>query len=139
MGHVDPSHLVELALGHTSGAADAGALRHVASCSRCRGELLRMTRVVTAARGAKVSDLPVSPPERVWQHIAREAFRTDDMLPRPREHSPGRSVERPAGGVRLRLRRATGTGTRAGLLALAAAVAVVLCRRLRTRTCRDAA
>ncbi|MFG3073225.1 hypothetical protein [Streptomyces sp. NPDC048225] len=134
MGHVDPSHLMELALGHTSGEDDDGALRHVASCSRCRGELLRMTRVVTAARGAQVPDLPVSPPERVWQRIAREAFRTDDGLPRPREHSPHPSAEQQAGTVRLR--RATGTGTRTGLLALAAAAAVLLRRWLRARTGR---
>ncbi|TDT42728.1 hypothetical protein EV562_101698 [Streptomyces sp. BK208] len=137
MGHVDPSHLMELALGHTGGEDDDGALRHVASCSRCRGELLRMTRVVTAARGAQVPDLPVSPPERVWQRIAREAFRTDDGLPRPRKHSPHSYVGRPAGSVRRR--RATGTGRRAGLLALAAAVAVLLRRWLRTSTGRDLA
>ncbi|MFG3248864.1 hypothetical protein [Streptomyces sp. NPDC048187] len=137
MGHVDPSHLVELALGHTSGDADVGALRHVASCSRCLGELLRTARVVTAARGTEETDLPASPPERVWQRIAREALRTDDRLPRPREHSPHRSAApRPRS---VRLRRATGTGTRAGLLALASAVAVLLRRWSRARSGRGPA
>lgn len=70
MTHVDPAHLVELALGHaTAGEEDAGALRHIRQCGRCRDELRTMTRVVTAARTAQLVDLPAAPPERVWRRI----------------------------------------------------------------------
>ncbi|GGW92680.1 hypothetical protein GCM10010297_12610 [Streptomyces malachitofuscus] len=121
MGHADPSHLVELALGHVSGAADVSALRHVASCPRCRGELVWLTRVVTAARGAEASDLPVTPPEHVWRHIAREVLQESDGLPRHREHPARRSAD---------------TRTREALLALAGAAAVLLVRWLWIRAGR---
>lgn len=133
MGHVDPSHLVELALGHASGDADASALRHVASCPRCRGELVWMTRVVTAARGAQVSDLPVTPPERVWRRIALEALQEDAGLPRRREPPARRSADVRAHDVR---RRSTEAWTREVLLALVGAAAVLLFRWLRIRAGR---
>ncbi|MGX1225969.1 hypothetical protein RKD42_007228 [Streptomyces ambofaciens] len=128
MGHVDPSHLVELALGHASGDADVGALRHVASCPRCRGELARLTRVVSASRGARVSDLPVAPPERVWQRIVHEVFKEGDGPPLPRERPTRRSV----GGRGL-------GGARGALLTLAPAAVFVLVRWLRTRAGRGPA
>jgi hypothetical protein len=128
VGNVEPSHLVELALGHASGDADAGALRHVASCPRCREELAQMTRVVTAARGAEVSDLTAAPPERVWQRIAHEVLHEAGRLPRPREHPARRSAAETATGVRLR--RTARTGTSAGLLVLAGVTGALLVRWL---------
>jgi hypothetical protein len=69
---------VELALGHvTASEEDAGALRHIEQCERCRDQLRTMTRVVTAARTAQLVDLPAAPPERVWQRI------THDLSHRP--------------------------------------------------------
>ncbi|WP_241968317.1 hypothetical protein [Streptomyces sp. ICBB 8177] len=76
MAHVEPAHLVELALGHaTASEEDAGALRHIEQCPRCRDELRTMTRVVTAARTAQLVDLPAAPPERVWQRITHDLYR----------------------------------------------------------------
>ncbi|GGP98707.1 hypothetical protein GCM10010233_13990 [Streptomyces pseudogriseolus] len=76
MAHVEPAHLVELALGHaTASEEDAGALRHIAQCPRCRDELRTMIRVVTAARTAQLVDLPAAPPERVWQRITHDLYR----------------------------------------------------------------
>ncbi|MEU7470229.1 hypothetical protein AB0A94_17145 [Streptomyces sp. NPDC044984] len=72
MAHVDPAHLVELALGNGVSDDDADALRHITGCGRCREELGLMARVVTAARGVGESDLPAAPPERVWRRIAQE-------------------------------------------------------------------
>ncbi|WP_238697145.1 hypothetical protein [Streptomyces sp. E2N166] len=95
MGHVEPSHLAELALGHASSDADAVALRHVASCRPCREELKLMTRVVTAARDAEASDLPTAPPERVWQRIARELSHGAHRLPHSIEQRPGRRHRSP--------------------------------------------
>ncbi|MEU3660498.1 hypothetical protein AB0E77_12190 [Streptomyces sp. NPDC032940] len=135
MGHVDPSHLVELALGHVSDEADVSALRHVASCPRCRGELLRTIRVVTAARGAEVSDLPVTPPERVWQRITLEALQEDDRLSPPREHPFRRSVAERGDGVGRR--RSADTRTCEVLLALAPGVAVLLALWWRIRAGRE--
>ncbi len=140
MGHVDPSHLVELALGHASGDADVGALRHVASCPRCRGELARLTRVVSASRGARVSDLPVAPPERVWRRIVHEVLKEGDGPPLPRERPTRRSVDGRGHGVRRRRAvGAVGAGTRGALLMLAPAAAFVLVRWLRTRASRGPA
>lgn len=72
MPHVDPTHLVELALGADVSDNDVGALRHIAACERCWEELNLMTRVVIAARGVEEPDLPAAPPERVWQRIMEE-------------------------------------------------------------------
>lgn len=84
MTHVEPAHLVELALGNASDG-DPAALRHVAVCARCRDELAWMRRVVTAARQLDASDLPVVPPEHVWERLSRE-LSTADRPARP--HSP---------------------------------------------------
>lgn len=127
MGHMHPSHLVELALGHTSGEADVGALRHAASCPRCREELLRLVRVVTTARSTEVSDLPVAPPEHVWQRIALEVLQETDRRPRPRQRPAHGSAE--DGGLR---RRWTNRAVE-GLLGLASATAALLLRRWRVR------
>lgn len=129
VGHVHPSHLVELALGHASGEADVGALRHAASCPRCREELLRLTRVVTAARGAEASDLPVPPPERVWQRIALEVLPETDRVPRLRESSAHGSADERVRGSQRRWTDHAGEG----LLGLALAIAVLLLRRWRIR------
>ncbi|MER8222837.1 hypothetical protein ABTZ58_20090 [Streptomyces sp. NPDC094143] len=73
MTHVDPSHLVELALGSAPRTpADTEALDHIDRCARCRDDLLTMTRVVEAARTAELIDLPAQPPEHVWRRIARD-------------------------------------------------------------------
>ncbi len=130
MGHVHPSHLVELALGHTSGDADVGALRHAASCPRCREELLRLIHVVTAARGAEASDLPVAPPEHVWRRIALAVLQETDRRPRPRERPAHRSAD--DSDVR---RRWTNRAVE-GLLGLAPTTATHLLRRLRVRGVR---
>ncbi|MET8396327.1 hypothetical protein ABZV59_31180 [Streptomyces anthocyanicus] len=129
VGHVHPSHLVELALGHASGEADVGALRHAASCPRCREELLRLTRVVTAARGAEASDLPVPPPERVWQRIALEVLPETDRVPRLRESSAHGPADERVRGSQRRWTDHAGEG----LLGLALAIAVLLLRRWRIR------
>lgn len=134
MSHVDPSHLVELALGHASDDEDADALRHVASCPRCRRELARMTRVVAAARGVQASDLLAAPPERVWQRIAREVLHEADSLPPPGRH-PARRF--PTGETsKVRSVRTAGAGTYGGFLALALAAGVFLVRWLRVRADR---
>lgn len=134
MGHVEPSHLVELALGHTSSDEDVSALRHVASCTRCREELKLMTRVVAAARGAEVSDLPAAPPERVWQRIAHELSHEADRPPHPRgRHARGSAPERVC---RVRRERAVGIATREGFLVLGLVAGVLLARWLRFRAGR---
>lgn len=83
MAHVESAHLVELALRNaTPTDADAEALRHVEQCDRCRDELRMLTRVVAAARTARLVDLPTAPPERVWQRISRDVSGAPDT-PRP--------------------------------------------------------
>lgn len=132
MDHVDPAHLVELALGHATGDEDAGAWRHIASCPRCREELRRTTRVVTSARGAEAADLPAAPPDRVWQRIVEELTHGTAAPPRPGGRIDGRTspgVARAADGA-----RAPRAARRARCLALTlAAGAVLLLRRLRAR------
>jgi hypothetical protein len=85
VAHVDPTRLMELALGHGAVPGDA-SLRHLAGCGHCREELRRTIRVVDAALGVQERDLPAAPPERVWQHIA-EGIATADgtaVPPAPR-------------------------------------------------------
>ncbi|MFI8217483.1 hypothetical protein [Streptomyces sp. NPDC085932] len=90
MTHVDPSHLVELALGNTPRtAADTEALHHIAHCARCRDDLHTMTRVVEAARTAELIDLPTTPPARVWHRITRDLSGEPTAPERPR-HTPDR-------------------------------------------------
>ncbi|MDH6224776.1 hypothetical protein [Streptomyces sp. MJP52] len=96
MAHVDPAHLMELALGN-SGLPDDGALRHIAGCGRCREELRRTARVVAAARGVQERDLPVAPPERVWQAVTRDLATTDRA---PRAAVPGPAAVVPGAGGR---------------------------------------
>ncbi|MFG2469872.1 hypothetical protein ACGFXB_31050 [Streptomyces canus] len=72
MPHVEPAHLMELALGNDVSSDDPGALRHIAACNRCREELSQITRVVVSARDVEESDLPTTPPERVWQRITQQ-------------------------------------------------------------------
>lgn len=70
-----------MALGHAA-AADGDAVRHLASCGRCCGELVRFERVVTAAREVEEPDLPAPPAEHVWQAILRElAFPSGEKGP----------------------------------------------------------
>ncbi|MFJ5996468.1 hypothetical protein [Streptomyces sp. NPDC092370] len=86
MAHVEPAHLVELALRNaTPTDADAEALRHVEECERCRDELRVLLRVVTAARTAHLVDLPAAPPEHVWRVISRDISH-DTAPPRPPSH-----------------------------------------------------
>ncbi|MFI8090673.1 hypothetical protein ACIF9R_20500 [Streptomyces sp. NPDC086080] len=98
MGHVEPAHLVELALGRTTGDQDVRALRHIATCPRCRRELASMIRVVTAARDAGAADLPTAPPEHVWRRIVQELSGEE---PSDADTAPPRSgrspLRRPAG------------------------------------------
>ncbi|SDC47206.1 hypothetical protein [Streptomyces prasinopilosus] len=102
MAHVEPAHLVELALGNGVSSDDAGALRHIALCPRCREELTLMARVVAAARGVEESDLPVAPPPRVWRGIAREVSRAGEEAAPP-------AVPPAAGGSSPRPRAAGST------------------------------
>lgn len=83
MPHVDPTRMVELALGNDVSPDDISALRHIAVCERCREELSLMTRVVTAARSVEESDLPADPPRRVWRRITRELAGPDEAAPPP--------------------------------------------------------
>ncbi|MFD0319043.1 hypothetical protein [Streptomyces flavalbus] len=126
MGHVHPSHLVELALGHPSGDTDGGDLRHLAACPRCRDELARMTRVVTAARGARASDLSTAPPGHLWQRIAQEALREPDGPP----GSDERSATARARGVRHRWTTVTGPLDDIRALVLTAAARLVRWSRI---------
>ncbi|GHB51803.1 hypothetical protein GCM10010377_48570 [Streptomyces viridiviolaceus] len=102
MVHVDPAHLVELALGNAAiGDDDAGALQHIARCVRCREELTLMTRLVGAARNAEPADMPTAPPEHVWERIH------DQLVPQAEtsSHSRGEDVRQdhaaPIARVRL--------------------------------------
>lgn len=88
MAHVESAHLVELALSNaTPTDADAGALRHIEHCTRCRDELRSLTRLVTAARTAQLVDLPTAPPARVWQRINRDVSTGTARL-RPHARTP---------------------------------------------------
>ncbi|MFJ7332212.1 hypothetical protein ACIQU3_03060 [Streptomyces sp. NPDC101110] len=96
MAHVEPAHLVELALRNaTPTEADAEALRHVERCERCRDELRVLNRLVTAARTAKALDLPTPPPDHVWHHIIREVSR--EPAPRPGDDEGPGSPATPEG------------------------------------------
>ncbi|MCZ7434315.1 hypothetical protein [Streptomyces sp. WMMC1477] len=95
MTHIESAHLVELALGNDVPHHDDGAaLRHIASCERCSAELDRMTRVVGTARRVEEPDLPVAPPERVWEYIAEEIAGTDTKAAAPPRSDPS---NRPGG------------------------------------------
>ncbi|MEU3173046.1 MULTISPECIES: hypothetical protein [unclassified Streptomyces] len=83
MDHVEPAHLVELALGNGVSSDDVSALRHIAVCIRCRRELNRMTRVVAAARSVEEPDLPTGRPEQVWQRITQELSLAGEAAPPP--------------------------------------------------------
>ncbi|MET9789922.1 hypothetical protein [Streptomyces canus] len=72
MPHVEPAHLMELALGNDVSSDAPGALRHIAACNRCREELSQIRRVVVSARDVEESDLPTAPPERVGQRITQQ-------------------------------------------------------------------
>lgn len=150
MTHVEPAHLVELALGNGVSSDDAGALRHIALCRRCREELSRMARVVAAARSVEECDLPVAPPQRVWQRIAQEVSRPGEAVPLP---APGpaqrpavepvrrpRPRPRPVGNAGHRAVRCPWTGTRTSrrVLGLLAGTAVVVWWSGRVRSARRA-
>ncbi|MFE2277400.1 hypothetical protein ACFXAE_09040 [Streptomyces sp. NPDC059454] len=94
---MDPAHMVELALGNGAPDDDAGALRHIAGCERCREELSLVTRVVTAARRVEEPDLPAAPPERVWRRIARELTGADATTAPSPATPPGGLPGTPAG------------------------------------------
>ncbi|MFJ2763902.1 hypothetical protein [Streptomyces prasinus] len=137
MAHVEPAHLVELALGNGVSSDDADALRHIALCRRCREELTLMARVVAAARGVEESDLPVAPPPRVWRRIAQEVSRAGKPAPSPVPPSPAPPAlwPRAAGGAGDGAVRSRWTGTRTGhrVLALLVATAVVVRWSVRAR------
>lgn len=90
MAHVESAHLVELALSNaTTTDADAEALRHIETCTRCRDELRSLTRLVTAARTAQLVDLPTAPPDRVWQGVIRNlSDKTPPDRSRTSAHTP---------------------------------------------------
>lgn len=71
MTHVDPAHMVELALGTSPSHEATAALRHLAACPACREELTRIAKVVDIALSVEASDLTVAPPEWVWRGIKR--------------------------------------------------------------------
>lgn len=135
MTHVEPSHLVELALGHASSDEDVSALGHVASCPRCREELTLMTRVVAAARGTEASDLPTPPPERVWQRIHQELSPEAGRLPHPRVQADRRSGAGRICGARRK--RTAGTRTREVFLVLVLVAGLLLVRWLQVRADRE--
>ncbi|MET9457544.1 hypothetical protein ABZY05_21070 [Streptomyces canus] len=81
MPHVEPAHLMELALGNDISSNDPGALQHIAACNRCREELRQITRVVVSARDVEEPDLPSAPPERVWQHITQQLSAPPPVTP----------------------------------------------------------
>ncbi|CAL9393101.1 hypothetical protein GL259_30940 [Streptomyces sp. Tu 3180] len=131
MAHVEPAHLVELALGH-SAHDDASALRHIAVCDRCRDELRTLRRVVTAARTADIVDLPAAPPEHVWRRIARE-LSEEAGAPPPPAGAAGRRSPASAAGTAVPGRTA-GAVRRArrlvpGLLALGLLAGIAVLRR----------
>ncbi|MER7778548.1 hypothetical protein ABTZ21_26660 [Streptomyces sp. NPDC096191] len=125
MPHVDPAHLVELALGNDTTHDDVRALQHLAACGRCREELHLVTRVVMAARGVEEPDLPSAPPAHVWQRITQGLSESDEpAAPAPVDagrHPHTASAARP----RTRGRRTAG----AALGLLAGAAVVRWCRR----------
>ncbi|WP_326755676.1 hypothetical protein OIE73_32255 [Streptomyces hirsutus] len=138
MAHVEPAHLVELALGNGVSSDDADALRHIALCRTCREELTLMARVVAAARGVEEADLPVAPPQRVWRRIAQEVSRTGEAAPPP----VAEPVRRPR-AVKEAGRRAvrspwTGTRTSRRVLGLLVGTAVVVRWAVRARSARRA-
>jgi hypothetical protein len=83
---------MELALGNDISSDDPGALQHIAACDRCREELGLITRIVVAARGVEESDVPTSPPERVWQHITQELSAAQKTPPPPVQSAHGLSM-----------------------------------------------
>ncbi|MEU6105551.1 hypothetical protein [Streptomyces flaveolus] len=95
MPHVDPTRLVELALGNGVSPHDTSAWQHIAVCKRCRDDLSRMTRVVTAARAVEERDLSAAPPERVWRRITAELTDTTEATP-PSSATPPHGLPRPA-------------------------------------------
>ncbi|MGW2171707.1 hypothetical protein ACWC1C_14440 [Streptomyces sp. NPDC001705] len=124
MPHVDPAHLVELALGNDVTHDDVGALQHLAACGRCREELHLMTRVVMAARGVEEPDLPSAPPAHVWQRITQGLSEPDEPTsPAPADegrHPHSASAAPHRDRPRTHGRRTAGAAL--GLLAGAAAV-----------------
>ncbi|MER6113625.1 hypothetical protein [Streptomyces hirsutus] len=138
MAHVEPAHLVELALGNGVSSDDADALRHIALCRACREELTLMARVVAAARGVEEADLPVAPPQRVWLRIAQEVSRTGEVAPPPVVEPVRRP--RAVGGAGRRAVRSPWTGTRTSrrVLGLLVGAAVVVRWSVRARSARRA-
>lgn len=96
MPHVDPTHMVALALGNDASHNDVSALQHLSVCKRCREELSLVLRVVAAARSIQEADLPASPPERVWQRITRELAESDEATAQPSASSLRRLSAAPA-------------------------------------------
>ncbi|MER5476235.1 hypothetical protein ABT026_04500 [Streptomyces sp. NPDC002734] len=97
MAHVDPTRLMDIALGHEA-PADDPVLRHLARCARCREELRRTALVVAAARGVQERDVPVAPPDRVWRRIA-EGLAQPEATPAPQVGPPhGPPVPQPRTG-----------------------------------------
>ncbi|MFJ3670909.1 hypothetical protein ACIPSE_31055 [Streptomyces sp. NPDC090106] len=84
--HVPPDVLVAIALdGERAGPPDEldRIWRHMALCPRCREALAALGRAVTAGRTPDPYDFPVSPSERVWAAIVREARQGDSPRPLP--------------------------------------------------------
>ena len=75
MPHYDEETLSLLALGESGVTADDEA--HLETCPRCRGEVSQLKVVVATARGVSDQDLPVAPPDRVWQRIIAEVRQPD--------------------------------------------------------------
>ncbi|GHB25704.1 hypothetical protein GCM10010346_56610 [Streptomyces chryseus] len=133
MAHVEPTHLMRLALGNDASSDDAGALRHIAVCDRCRDELNRTRRVVVAARTVEASDLPTAPPERVWQHITHELCRTREPAPPPAAGVLPHHRAEAADEHRADRSRTPGNPTHHLALGLLVGTAVWWTRRVRSR------
>lgn len=69
--HVHEDDLTELALGHRS-ARDGPAVEHLRRCAECRAEFEALGAVVAAARAVTAADLPLPPPQGVWEAITAE-------------------------------------------------------------------
>jgi hypothetical protein len=68
--HCDPDDLALRALGEPAGTPADDA--HLAGCPRCQRDLDELRTVVTVGRSITTHDRLVTPPDRVWDHIAGE-------------------------------------------------------------------
>jgi hypothetical protein len=126
MSHIDQDALALLALGEVASDSDAA---HLASCTRCRGELAELRRVVSLARprdtAAPDAGPLEQPPPTVWDGIAAElGFRPESQGVATGAGTTPRRRDRPARPARAArpARRARSTAIVAAVGALGIAV-----------------